>query len=213
MGDRQEKSHRFAKRPRGLTRYQTCQHVHMAHTPIQVEVSEKLEKAITAMLAIAPLSASATLSVLRRVGESIAVSPDDIDAAFERVKLRSASVELEVRRLDGGGLSDSEFADKLGIASRRRIRAYREKGKLFAWKKGARTLRYPAWQIHEGALLPGLAEVLSILDRRKMSPLAIADYFLSESDELDGNRPLDLLRKNHVEPVLAHAARHGAHGA
>lgn len=185
----------------------------MAHPCTQAEVSEKLEQAITALLAVAHVSASAKLGVLRRAAESVAVLPDNIDAAFERVKLRSVGIESEIHHLEGGGLSDLEFAAKLGIRSRETIHAYREQGRLFAWRNDARTLRYPAWQIHKGALLPGLAEVLSVLAPRRMSPLAIADFFLSESDELDGNRPLDLLRKNRIEAVLAHAARYGAHGA
>lgn len=185
----------------------------MARPLTQTEVSEKLEQAITAMLAVAPVSPSAKLGVLRRVSESVLVLPNDIDAAFERVKLRSVSVEGELLHLEGGGLSDSEFAAKLGAASRETVRAYREKGRLFAWQKDARALRYPAWQIYNGALLPGLSEVLSVFAPRHISPLAIADFFLSESDELDGSRPLDLLRKSRIADVLAHAARYGVHGA
>ena len=40
-----------------------------------------------------------------------------------------------------------------------------------------------------------------MLTKRGRSAFAIANYFLSESEELDGKRPLDLLRANHVEVV------------
>lgn len=57
------------------------------------------------------------------------------------------------------------------------------------------------WQQYEGAVLPGLADVIAVFAPRGMAPLAIADYFLSESDELGDRRPLDLLRENRVAEV------------
>jgi hypothetical protein len=66
-----------------------------------------------------------------------------------------------------------------------------------------RAYRYPAWQIYEGQLLPGLGEVLAILAKKKLQPLSIISYFLTPSSELDEARPLDLLRKGRVEDVVA----------
>ena len=116
-------------------------------------------------------------------------------------------MEEELRQLEGGGLSDAEFAKRLGVSSRETVRKYREKGLIFAWAKDSRNLRYPAWQVHEGRLLPGLAEVLVILTSRKRGAFSIANYFLSESEELGGRRPLDLLREGRLDDVKAHAER------
>lgn len=133
------------------------------------------------------------------------------NAAFERVSVRSRGVEDEIRSLEGGAMSAAKFA-QLVNGSQKTVRAYRAKGKLFAWPQGRR-LRYPVWQVHQGAILSGLADVLTVFAMRDTAPLAIADYFLSESDELDGRRPLDLLRDNRVAEVLEHVNRYGNMGA
>ncbi|MBM3854588.1 MAG: hypothetical protein FJ399_15795 [Verrucomicrobia bacterium] len=174
---------------------------------------ERAVVAVDAVLAAAQLAGPQALRVLRVVGERLPALSDERAAAFERVRIRSLGVEDELRNREGGGISDAEFARRLGLGSRETIRSYRGRGAIFAWEKGARNLRYPAWQIHRQALLPGLADVLAILRKMGTSPLGIIDYFLSASDELDGARPLDLLRRNRIEDVTAHARRHGAIGA
>lgn len=173
----------------------------------------KVVNALTAVIEAAELATQDALHLLRLTGEKLPVGRADQNAAFERVRLRSLGVEEEVRDMEGGGLSDTEFAAALGVSARETVRNYREKGRIFAWEKDARNLRYPAWQIHEGRLLPGLAEILAVLTKRGRSAFAIANYFLSESEELDDKRPLDLLRANHVEEVKAHAERYGSIGA
>lgn len=184
--------------------------------PVASDPDSKLVKAataVTALLAALDLKAADSLRVLRFVGESLPVNDDDAALAFEKVRMRSTGVEDEIRTAEGGGISDAEFARRLGLRSRETVRGYRRSGQIFAWEKGARNLQYPAWQIHAHRLLPGLAEVLGILGGRELPPLAIANYFLSESDELGGKRPLDLLRANRVEDVLQHARRYGEIGA
>lgn len=173
----------------------------------------KVVNALTAVIEAAELAPPDALHLLRVTAEKLPVAQTDQNAAFERVRLRSLGVEQEVRDLEGGGLSDAEFAARLGVSARETVRNYREKGRIFAWEKDARNLRYPAWQIHGGRLLPGLAEILAVLTRQRRSAFAIANYFLSESEELDGKRPLDLLRANHIAEVKAHAERHGSLGA
>jgi hypothetical protein len=61
--------------------------------------------------------------------------------------------------------------------------------------------------------LSGMAEVLAVLAPHKMTQLAIGDYLTSESDELEGLRPLDLLRAGRVAEAVAHAGRYGKMGA
>lgn len=174
---------------------------------------EKVANAVAAVLAAAELKSVDALRVLRRVGETLPVAEADAGAAFEKARLRSLGVEDELRSLEGGGLSDAEFARRLGLTSRETVRNYRAKGRIFAWEKGARNLRYPAWQIHQRTLLPGLDQVLVILNERDLSPLALVNYFLSVSEELGGRRPLDLLREGRIEDVTTHARRYGQIGA
>lgn len=184
--------------------------------PSAIDHETKLVKAataVTALLAALELKAADSLRVLRIVGETIPMNEDDAALAFEKVRIRSTGVEDEIRTAEGGGISDAEFARRLGLRSRETVRGYRQAGEIFAWEKGARNLQYPAWQIHAHRLLPGLSAVLAILGQRELTPLAIANYVLSESDALEGKRPLDLLREDRVEEVVHHARRYGEIGA
>lgn len=175
---------------------------------------DRLVGAIVAVLDLAKVSGAEALIALRQAGETVRVDEDDAKSAYERVRLRSIGVEDELLNAEGGGLSDAEFAAALGVGSRETVRSYREKGKIFAWSKDSRNLRYPAWQVHKRALLPGLPDVLAEFSRKgRKSGFAIANYFLTESDELGGRRPLDLLRENRVDDVKAHARRYGDIGA
>jgi hypothetical protein len=123
----------------------------------------RLANALSAVIAASPVDATQALSAIREVGEEIEVPAGNTDAAFERVRLRSLGVDDELREAEGGGLSDAQFAHSLGIKSRETIRKYREGRRIFGFRKGVRAYRYPAWQIYEGQLLPGLGEVIAIL--------------------------------------------------
>ena len=173
----------------------------------------KFVEAVNAVLSAAELAPRLALRILLVAGEKLPIAHTDQAASLNRVRLRSLGVEEELRELEGGGLSDAEFAERLGVKARETVRNYREKGRIFAWAKDARNLRYPAWQIHKGALLPGLDQVLTVLNKRSRSPFTIANYFLSESEELENKRPLDLLRSKRVDEVVAHAERYGDIGA
>jgi hypothetical protein len=169
----------------------------------------RLANALSAVIAASPVDAIDALRAIRQVGEEIEVPAGNTDAAFERVRLRSVGVENELRDAEGGGLSDAQFAHSLGIKSRETIRKYREGRRIFGFRKGVRAYRYPAWQIHEGQLLPGLDKVIEILVGKKLQPLSIISYFLTPSSDLDEARPLDVLRKGRVEDVVAAAKRYG----
>jgi hypothetical protein len=175
---------------------------------------ERLAEALTAVINAADVDGTEALRVMREVGENIVIPAVTPDAAFERVRLRSIGAAEELRDAEGGGLSDAEFAARLGLGSRETIRQYREKGRIFAWLRDTRSYRYPAWQIHHKGLLPGLSEVLLILTKEKeLPPLSVLSYFLTPSDGLDDARPLDLLREGKIPDVVADAQRYGDIGA
>ena len=140
-------------------------------------------------------------------------SDNDRYAAFERVRLRSVGVEDEIKNMEGGALSEADFAARLGITSIEMIHNYRKNGKILAFEINPDVLLYPAWQIHRGRLLPGLSDAIAALTQEPRSPFSIANFFLSGREDLDGKRPLDLLRENRVDEVIADAGRYGQMGA
>ena len=169
------------------------------------------ERAVEALLKGFGIRGAATLPVLRRLAEKVAVTNEN--DAFERVRLRSIGVGNDTLAEEGGALSDAEFAKRLNVRSRQTIHNYREAGKIFAVSSGARNFVYPALQIHKGALLPGLAEVSRILNDSQTAPMGILLFFLTPAEALEDERPLDLLRKGEIEGVLRHAKRYDVIGS
>jgi hypothetical protein len=170
---------------------------------------ERLATALSAVINAAGVGATEALRVMRRVSETIEVPKMAPDAAFERVRLRSLGADDELRDVEGGGLSDAEFAARLKIKSRETVRQYRAKHRIFGWRRNLRSYRYPAWQIHNNQLLPGLERVIAVLTKKGLHPLSMISYFLTPNSDLGDARPLDLLRKGQVEEVAADAERYG----
>lgn len=182
----------------------------MSTTAVE-NVQEEARKAIEALFSGFGISGSAKLPVLLKVAENaIAASEDE---AFERVRLRSMGSEEKTLAQEGGTLSDAEFAKRLNVRSRQTVHNYRDSGKIFAIPSGTRNFVYPAVQIHQGELLPGLEQVLSRLHEAKHSPMGILLFFLTPAEALENERPLDLLRRGEIEEARLHAERYGVIGS
>jgi hypothetical protein len=166
---------------------------------------------VTNLLKLQNYPPEKALLALTVAADKIKTGAENIKALRMKAALRGMNAAREITAAEGGQLSAEQFGDALGV-SRETVNQWRQSGRILAWKRGARNYAYPAWQIRKGALLPGLDAVLRALKAKTKDPLEIADYFLSESDEL-GGRPLDLLRNSDVEPVLEHANRYGDVGA
>jgi hypothetical protein len=176
-------------------------------------ITAEAQNAVQSLLAGYGLVGRDALSVLRSVGERMTGDVENAPTAFELVRLRSLGAESEVLAEEGGAISDAEFAKTLHLKSRQTVHNYREAGKIFAVKKGARNFVYPAWQIHNSALLPGLEAVLAVLREKKTTPIGIALFFLTPAEALDGDRPLDVLRAGEPAEVVLHAQRYGVAGS
>jgi len=170
-----------------------------------------LRNSVKALVRFNPLKNAEKLKILVQIGQEL--SAGDPDALFEEAKLDSLGAESELRDAQGGGLPSEEFASRLGLKSAETVRKYRLNGDVFAWEKDQRNLRYPAWQVHRGRLLPGLKEVLAVLRGKDFPPLSVISFFVYPSEELGNTSPLELLRGNSVEEVVEFAKRYGDIGA
>jgi len=95
----------------------------------------------------------------------------------------------------------SEMANLIGI-SRQAVDKRRLAGQLLALKGGARTLKYPRWQIlPTGEVISGLKEVL-----QRVAGDTWTAYRLLREKAPDGSerRLYELLRVGEVQPVLTH---------
>ena len=84
------------------------------------------------------------------------------------------------------------------------------KRRLLALTTGSGHVVYPAFQFTGSGVLPGIAELMSILPEDLVSPWTVASWLVSPALELDSARPIDLLADRVTAPVLALAA-HWAH--
>jgi hypothetical protein len=125
-------------------------------------------------------------------------------------KLRGLRARDELLAAEGGTLTVAEVGELLGI-SRQAVNKRREAGRLLGIELGRRGFRYPAWQFASGETLSGFEKVLSALG--DAPPWAALRFFLSGSHRLAGKRPLDVLRKGRVDPVLGAAHAWGEHGS
>jgi hypothetical protein len=111
---------------------------------------------------------------------------------------------------EGGTLRADEVSALLHI-SRQAVDKRRAAGKVLAVEIGRRGYLYPAWQFVDDGVLPGLEEILSLLAEHP--PLAKLRFFLSSDLRLDGERPLDRLRRSEIEPVKRSARMFAEQGA
>ena len=107
---------------------------------------------------------------------------------------------------EGGSVSSDEAAHWLGISKTAVLKRY-QAGRLLGWRgerQGA--VRFPVWQFDEGRVLPGLQEILEILNRdQRLDDWGKVLFFLHASSRLGGRRPLDLLRENRLSEVMVAA--------
>ena len=126
-----------------------------------------------------------------------------------KMRLHGLLVRHELLESDGGVLSPSSVAKLLGI-SRQSVGQRRAANKLLAIE-GPRGYLYPSWQFDKAKPLDGMAEILEVLADK--DPWTRFIFFLSEDEAAQGKRPIDLLRKKKLKPVLRAARVQGQQGA
>jgi hypothetical protein len=133
-----------------------------------------------------------------------------VSGPLAKAHLRGLVAMREILNSDGGSLTATEAAEHLGI-TRQAVDKRRKAGQLLALELPKRGMHYPAWQFADEGVLPGLVETLAAL--REHDSWAQARFFVSGNLRLGGRRPVDLLRRGKIEPVLGAAQTFGLHGA
>jgi hypothetical protein len=137
--------------------------------------------------------------------------PKILDALRERDPLAPARIRgLRARErllsAEGGTYSVQEAAVLLGL-TRQAVDKRRKAGKLLAVTMGKTWHVFPAWQFVPSGVLPGLEEVLADLSAHDVW-MQIA-FLLAAHTMLDGETPLNVLRRGEIERVRATARLYG----
>ncbi|MGK4005071.1 hypothetical protein WMF31_20760 [Sorangium sp. So ce1036] len=125
-------------------------------------------------------------------------------------RLRGVQARDALLAAEGGTLTADEVGEVLHV-SPQAVEVRRAAGQLLAVDGGRRGYLYPSWQLADEGVLPGLEEILGLLVEHP--PLAKLRFFLSGNHRLDGERPLDRLRRGDLAPVRLAARTFGEQGA
>lgn len=150
------------------------------------QVLENADSGTIERAVAAPSNFGAVVRALNATAASI-VSLTDLDplaAAYARGTEQKAQLLK-----DTGALSVNEVAGLLGI-SRQAVDKRRREGKLIAVPKGS-DFAYPAVQFEDGAVIPGLPELLHELGSSSWVALS---FVFDPSDRLSGRSVLQVLK-------------------
>lgn len=118
---------------------------------------------------------------------------------------RGAAAKRAMLRMEGGVLSATEFADRLGLVPREL-----NEMRLFSLEVDDVCV-YPTFQLTDDGLLPGIEQVVEAFTVE--DPWMRANFMLTGDARLAKRRPIDLLRKGRLEEVVRAARAYGKHGA
>ena len=123
---------------------------------------------------------------------------------------RGITARQKLVREEGGSLSAEEAAERLGISKPAILKRY-QKGQLLAWREERQNaVRFPVWQFTEDKVLPGIEEVLQVLNASPLDDFGKLLFFLSTFGFIGGKRPLDCLREGKVSQALQAAQGYAA---
>jgi hypothetical protein len=102
-------------------------------------------------------------------------------------------------------LTAAELAQRLNITATS-VEASARDGKLLSVGGENIPVRYPACQVADGAILPGLDQVLAVADGRRW---AIYELLSRPQPEFNGATGVEMLRRRKIEIVIAHLTGYG----
>ncbi len=123
-------------------------------------------------------------------------------------RMRGIEFKRQMIECEGGAKSTSEVADLLKV-SPQAVNKKRALGKFISVELGKKGFYYPVWQFG----LAGLEAALNAMP--EADGWTRMNFFLNPNDGLDGERPLDVLRRDGapLDLVVKAAEAFGEHGA
>lgn len=157
------------------------------------DIAAVLEDAFRQMpVAAAAAPAAGTVDYLARYGGQAAAAAVAAWDPVDEHRRRQQTVTAAAAQVAASTLSVAEVAGQLGVdASRVRHWITDQPARLYAVTIGRRR-GIPAWQIHQGGLLPGLDQVVARIPA-VVHPLDVAAVMTTPQDEMAGRTPVDHL--------------------
>lgn len=133
---------------------------------------------------------------------------DPTEQKLNQARLRGLERIVELRKAAEPVLETGQVCELLGV-SRETIRKKVDRQQLIALPKGSDRV-FPLFQFKEGAVLPGIPQVLEALDTD--SVFTTLAFLLSKNPEFADKTAIQLLEAGELEPVLTEASNFLGHG-
>lgn len=131
-------------------------------------------------------------------------------SARARALLRGRQIAKNDLEAAGGAYDLAEVQTMLNDVSRQAIEKRVKEGSLLAVPGPNNRRRYPVMQFTQEGLVPGIKDVQKALPT--CNPWAVLNFFVHPDVHLDGQKPIDVLRKGKVDLVIAAAKSMGLQG-
>ncbi len=103
-------------------------------------------------------------------------------------------------------MAGSTYLEENLHIARSTLHRWQKRGEVVALRKGGRKHVFPLAQFVDGRPVAGIREVVSVIANPRL-----AWFWLTRpSDRLDGKTPIDLLRQDRIEDVVAAARDYAA---
>jgi hypothetical protein len=163
------------------------------------------DDAVTIEAAVVAAAAVATRRRPTALPSAVRTHPPERVAA---ARARTLEAFLEARNaLLAESLSTVEVARRLGVSAAA-VTKRRVAGRLVAFRHRG-DWRYPAWQLADGAVVPGVAEAWRVMPHAA-DDLRAVRWFVLPSRHLGDRSPLDVLRAGDVDAVVDAASYVGS---
>src|SRR6266536_669733 len=149
------------------------------------------------------------IEAARLAVESGLAGADEAERDFNEARLRGLGRVAELRKMAEPCLETGAVCDLLGV-SRETIRKKLERKQLLALPKGSEDRVFPVFQFQGGKVLPGVDQVLEVLDT---DPFVALSFFLSRSPFFGNKSAADALKAGMIEEVVTEAGSYLEHGS
>ncbi len=129
-----------------------------------------------------------------------------------KAKIRGIEACQKMLNYQGTSWTSNQVAEYLDITVQA-VSKKRQKNQILGLRLGKHGYRFPSWQFRNGTILPGLTDVLDVLNRNSVPDWDKLRFMISEDYHLNGKTPITCLLSGQVELVKSAAAVYGVQSA